>query len=140
MIADQFNFHSYLSHSLSALICFCCPEYVTVITDFKVSSGGGTNVLGIVVFSVVLGIILGTLEEKGRALKECVDSLMYAIIGMVKLIIWYGHFFLDNNVHILCCYNLTKPMLKSLCCYFCCDYAALICMKVNSMCENRLDH
>ena len=60
----------------------------TVITDFKVVTGGGTNVLGLVVFSVVLGLVLGGLGEKGRALKECVDSLSLAIIEMVRLIIW----------------------------------------------------
>ena len=63
-------------------------DYETVITDFKVSTGGNTNVLGLVVFSVVLGIIVGSLDEKGRALKECIDSLTLAIIEMVRLIIW----------------------------------------------------
>jgi Na+/H+-dicarboxylate symporter len=59
-----------------------------VISDFDVITVPGTNVLGLVVFSVVLGIILGTMEEKGRAMKECIDSLMLAIIEMVRLIIW----------------------------------------------------
>ena len=63
-------------------------ENKTVITDFEVGEGGGTNVLGIVVFSVVLGIIIGALGDKGKALKDCIDSLTLAIIEMVRLIIW----------------------------------------------------
>ena len=60
----------------------------TVITGFSVKTSSGTNVLGLVVFSVVLGIIIGQMGESGRALKGFMDGLQEAIISMVKIIIW----------------------------------------------------
>ena len=59
-----------------------------MIDGFKVTTTSGTNVLGLVVFSVVLGVIIGQMGESGRALKGFMDGLQEAIIKMVKLIIW----------------------------------------------------
>ena len=50
--------------------------------------GGGTNVLGLVVFSVTLGVIIGRMGEQGLMLKNVVDALQEAIIRLVRLIIW----------------------------------------------------
>ncbi|KAI0216341.1 Excitatory amino acid transporter 1 [Lamellibrachia satsuma] len=65
-------------------------ENKTMIDGFKVTTTSGTNVLGLVVFSVVLGVIIGQMGESGRALKGFMDGLQEAIIKMVKLIIWYS--------------------------------------------------
>ena len=64
------------------------PVNKTEIDGFKVTTSSGTNVLGLVVFSVVLGVILGQMGEAGRPVKAFMDSLQEAVIKMVKLIIW----------------------------------------------------
>lgn len=58
------------------------------ITDFAVVQGGGTNVLGLVVFSLVLGLVVGNLGEEGLPVKKFVDSLQAAILKVVILVIW----------------------------------------------------
>ena len=58
------------------------------IISFSTGDGGGSNILGLVVFSVVLGLVVGNLGEKARYLKEAIDGLSAAIIEIVKLIIW----------------------------------------------------
>ena len=58
------------------------------ITDFMVTTGGDTNVLGLVVFSVVLGLVIGNMGEEGLPFKNVVDSLQAAILRVVTLVIW----------------------------------------------------
>lgn len=60
------------------------------ITGFSVGSSSGTNVLGLVVFSIVLGVVIGQMAESGLPVRRFVDSLQEAIIRVVKLIIWYS--------------------------------------------------
>jgi Na+/H+-dicarboxylate symporter len=48
----------------------------------------GTNVIGLVVFSVALGIVIGKLGKAGEPLKHLFQSLNDAIILLVKAIMW----------------------------------------------------
>lgn len=48
----------------------------------------GMNVLGIIVFSLVFGGIIGQAGEKALALKLFIQALEYVIMGMVRLVIW----------------------------------------------------
>lgn len=50
--------------------------------------GGGTNILGLVVFSVVLGVVLGQMKEQGRPLLAMCTSLSEAMMRITKLVIW----------------------------------------------------
>ena len=63
---------------------------------FKVSSKDGLNVLGLLVFSIAFGIILGGMGEKGKPLKDFFNCLSEASMRIVHLIIWY--------VSVLKCY------------------------------------
>ncbi|GFX59508.1 hypothetical protein TNCV_2034371 [Trichonephila clavipes] len=49
---------------------------------------GNTNILGLVVFSVVLGIILGDMKAKGKPLLNVFTCLSDAIMKITKLVIW----------------------------------------------------
>ncbi|CAL1292731.1 unnamed protein product [Larinioides sclopetarius] len=49
---------------------------------------GSTNILGLVVFSVVLGITLGEMKAKGKPLLNVFVSLSDAIMKITKLVIW----------------------------------------------------
>ncbi|XP_060617382.2 excitatory amino acid transporter 1 [Anolis sagrei] len=50
----------------------------------------GVNALGLVVFSISFGLVIGNMREQGRALREFFDSLNEAIMRLVALIMWYA--------------------------------------------------
>ncbi|XP_035828686.1 excitatory amino acid transporter 1-like [Aplysia californica] len=61
---------------------------VTVDSPYLVSKSG-TNVLGIVVFSIALGCVINNLGPQGEPLKAFFDSLNSATMVLVKIVIWY---------------------------------------------------
>ena len=46
------------------------------------------NVLGLVVFSIVFGIILGRTGQRGLPLKAFFNSLNDVVMGMIDLVMW----------------------------------------------------
>lgn len=48
----------------------------------------GVNALGMVVFSICFGLIIGNMGEQGRPLKEFFDCLNEAIMRLVAIIMW----------------------------------------------------
>ncbi|XP_020651333.1 excitatory amino acid transporter 1 [Pogona vitticeps] len=50
----------------------------------------GVNALGLVVFSISFGLVIGNMREQGRALRDFFDSLNEAIMRLVALIMWYA--------------------------------------------------
>ncbi|XP_067329638.1 excitatory amino acid transporter 1-like isoform X2 [Anolis sagrei] len=53
-------------------------------------SVNGVNALGLVVFSICFGLVIGNMKQKGQALREFFDCLNEAILRMVSVIIWYA--------------------------------------------------
>ncbi|NXO47856.1 EAA1 protein, partial [Aramus guarauna] len=53
-------------------------------------SVNGVNALGLVVFSISFGLVIGSMKEQGQALKDFFDSLNEAIMRLVALIMWYA--------------------------------------------------
>ena len=51
-------------------------------------SVGRMNIIGLTVFSIVLGIVLGRLREKGKPLVEFFSALNQAIMVIVAVIMW----------------------------------------------------
>lgn len=51
-------------------------------------SVNGVNALGLVVFSISFGLVIGSMREQGQALKDFFDSLNEAIMRLVALIMW----------------------------------------------------
>uniref|UniRef100_A0A3B3V1F7 Amino acid transporter n=1 Tax=Poecilia latipinna TaxID=48699 RepID=A0A3B3V1F7_9TELE len=71
--------------------CFCCDLQETVEETVPVSgSSAGVNALGLVVFSMCFGLVIGNMKEQGHALKEFFDCLNEAIMRLVAVIIWYA--------------------------------------------------
>lgn len=48
----------------------------------------GVNALGLVVFSMCFGLIIGNMKEEGQALREFFNSLNEAIMRLVAIIMW----------------------------------------------------
>lgn len=51
-------------------------------------SSAGVNALGLVVFSMCFGLVIGNMKEHGHALREFFDCLNEAIMRLVAIIIW----------------------------------------------------
>ena len=49
---------------------------------------GSLNVLGLVVFSIVFGVVLGRIGERGMPLKAFFEALNEVIMKMVALVMW----------------------------------------------------
>ncbi|XP_029916687.1 solute carrier family 1 member 3a [Myripristis murdjan] len=50
----------------------------------------GVNALGLVVFSMCFGLIIGNMREQGQPLKDFFDCLNEAIMRLVAIIMWYA--------------------------------------------------
>uniref|UniRef100_A0A3Q3J942 Amino acid transporter n=1 Tax=Monopterus albus TaxID=43700 RepID=A0A3Q3J942_MONAL len=50
----------------------------------------GINALGLVVFSVCFGLIIGGMREQGQPLRDFFDCLNEAIMRLVSIIMWYA--------------------------------------------------
>ena len=65
------------------------PPQETVVETVPVSgSSNGVNALGMVVFSICLGLVMGSMKQQGQALRDFFDSLNEAIMRLVAVIIW----------------------------------------------------
>uniref|UniRef100_UPI00398E9DCF excitatory amino acid transporter 4 isoform X1 n=2 Tax=Pristiophorus japonicus TaxID=55135 RepID=UPI00398E9DCF len=53
-------------------------------------SANAVNALGLVVFSIAFGLVIGNMKQQGRPLKEFFDCLNEAIMRLVAIIIWYA--------------------------------------------------
>ncbi|XP_053228201.1 excitatory amino acid transporter 1-like [Podarcis raffonei] len=53
-------------------------------------SVNGVNALGLVVFSICFGLVIGSMKQRGLPLREFFDSLNEAILRLVAVIIWYA--------------------------------------------------
>lgn len=51
-------------------------------------SSTGVNALGLVVFSMFFGLVIGKMKQQGQPLKEFFDCLNDAIMRLVAIIIW----------------------------------------------------
>ena len=60
------------------------------LVDYKVnpSETDGMDVLGLVVFSIVFGLIIGRMGDTGKILIDFFQAIHEAIVKMVMMIIW----------------------------------------------------
>ncbi len=52
----------------------------------------GMNIMGLVLFSVSLGIVISVMGEEGRPLKQFFKSLEGASMRLISLVIWFVHY------------------------------------------------
>ncbi|XP_031719909.1 excitatory amino acid transporter 4 isoform X2 [Anarrhichthys ocellatus] len=53
-------------------------------------SSNGVNALGLVVFSMCFGLVIGNMKQQGQTLRDFFDCLNEAIMRLVSIIIWYA--------------------------------------------------
>ncbi|XP_069367419.1 excitatory amino acid transporter 1-like isoform X2 [Paralichthys olivaceus] len=53
-------------------------------------SSDGINMLGLLVFSVAFGLILGSMGSQGKPLRDFFDCLNKAVMHLVNIFIWYS--------------------------------------------------
>lgn len=58
--------------------------------DNLLRAGVEMNVLGLIVFSIVLGAVLSTMGERGRPVLRFFESFNEAVMKIVHLIVWYA--------------------------------------------------
>jgi Na+/H+-dicarboxylate symporter len=56
----------------------------------KTKSVNGMNLMGLVFFAAVLGVVLGKLREKGKALLDVFVSLSEAIMILTSIVVWFS--------------------------------------------------
>uniref|UniRef100_A0A3P8WZV1 Amino acid transporter n=1 Tax=Cynoglossus semilaevis TaxID=244447 RepID=A0A3P8WZV1_CYNSE len=72
-----------------SLHCPLQPETVEETVPVAGSSNG-VNALGLVVFSMCFGLVIGNMKQQGQALRDFFDCLNEAIMRLVAIIIWYA--------------------------------------------------
>lgn len=81
-------------------------------------TSNGVNALGLVVFSMCFGLVIGTMKQQGQALREFFDCLNDAIMRLVAIIIWLVLSIGQSGQHVLLnipspSYMVVKPMFLS---------------------------
>ncbi|XP_004554999.3 excitatory amino acid transporter 4 isoform X3 [Maylandia zebra] len=88
-LTDSLNVtDSALSMNLSTVL-HTIQETVEEVVPVSGSSSG-VNALGLVVFSMCFGLVIGNMKQQGQALREFFDCLNEAIMRLVAIIIWYA--------------------------------------------------
>lgn len=70
-------------------------EQVTVISNgMRYTYGGttkknGSNIIGLIVFSIALGVVIRKLNEDGHPLLHFFRSLLKAVMMLVSAMMWY---------------------------------------------------
>ncbi|XP_066503494.1 excitatory amino acid transporter 4 isoform X4 [Hoplias malabaricus] len=74
------------------LVEACFKQVYTFLEETVPVSGSsnGVNALGLVVFSMCFGLVIGNMKQQGQALREFFDCLNDAIMRLVAIIIWYA--------------------------------------------------
>ena len=64
------------------------PSSNTIPIGVGTNPTGGMNILGLAVFSIVFGIVLGKMGAKANPLKKFFSALNDAVMILVTLIMW----------------------------------------------------
>lgn len=69
----------------------CFLSWQNITKEYKIvgTYTDGINVLGLIVFCVAFGLVIGKMGEKGRILLEFFDALNEATMKLVQIIMWY---------------------------------------------------
>lgn len=66
-------------------VLFLADKFTWTLKD---ESASGTNILGLVVFSAILGITLGKMGEPGKPLLYFFEALSSAMMIIINWVVW----------------------------------------------------
>ncbi|KAK2548075.1 Excitatory amino acid transporter 1 [Acropora cervicornis] len=75
------------THNFTTIKELVAPGSDTVPAGLEIAARN-MNVLGLVVFSIVFGIVLGRVKERGEPVKKFFESLNEIIMEMIALVMW----------------------------------------------------
>lgn len=59
---------------------------------FETKMRNGSNIIGLIIFAMVFGVIISTMKDEGTPLKNLFISLESSMMKMISLVIWYTIF------------------------------------------------
>ena len=77
------------THNYTTITSVIYTGSKTIPAGQQIGAEGGMNVLGLVMFSIVFGIVLGRMGDKGNPLKAFFETLNEVVMRMVSLVMWY---------------------------------------------------
>lgn len=92
--------HLCLYSVLPALLHYCCYTVTTLPTFHNIpgtpvgdrvpvqGTSEGINILGLLVFCVAFGLILGSMGTEGNPLRDFFDCLNKSILRLVSIVTW----------------------------------------------------
>lgn len=88
-----------INHIWIKKLIFFCKIYIVPLEEYHIAHKWteGTNVLGLVMFSVIMGAVIGKMKEKGKPLQDLFQVLSDAMMQITSWVIWLspiGIFFL----------------------------------------------
>lgn len=87
--SDNITVYNNGTHNYTTITKVIYPASDTIPNGQRIANEGGMNVLGLVMFSIVFGIVLGRIGEKGLPLKAFFETLNEVVMKMVALVMWY---------------------------------------------------
>ncbi|XP_068734270.1 excitatory amino acid transporter-like [Montipora capricornis] len=84
---SDFKVFSNGTHNFTTIKVLISPGSDTVPAGLEIAARN-MNVLGLVVFSIVFGIVLGRVKERGEPVKRFFESLNEIIMEMIGLVMW----------------------------------------------------
>lgn len=78
------------THNYTTITSVIYTGSQTIPAGQQIGAEGGMNVLGLVMFSIVFGIVLGRMGDKGDPLKAFFETLNEVVMRMVSLVMWYS--------------------------------------------------
>uniref|UniRef100_A0A3Q3BJJ1 Amino acid transporter n=1 Tax=Kryptolebias marmoratus TaxID=37003 RepID=A0A3Q3BJJ1_KRYMA len=89
--------HLYHHNYLTFVCTFSLLQYKTVYKSsgnhldvMNTPSNNGINILGLLIFSAAFGLVLSSMESKGKPLRDFFTCLNEAIMQLVNIVIWYS--------------------------------------------------
>ena len=78
--------------SMTQMISFPTSFFHNLVTDTdpQGAMAPGSNILGLVVFSVILGVVLSLMGDEGKPLIRLFRCLNGAVMQIVSLFMWYS--------------------------------------------------
>ena len=76
------------THNITTISREIYPSSNTIFAGVATNPTGGMNILGLAVFSIVFGIVLGKMGAKAKPLKAFFSALNDAVMILVTLIMW----------------------------------------------------